>query len=185
MDSNTKQPLPFGTLGMQTRQITSVGNFHCAGAEYSNTEQLRMDPSQWSRLSCILNCWSLFLLCSCWLFILCLCCWSLFLLWTSWFGLSTGSCAVSDLILGIHKKKAFSDATVCLYIFDILYLNGETLLDTPMKQRRKILKEHIKVRNFWNRKCAVYNTNKEKFFVECRWRCENTKHLDEILTRDV
>jgi hypothetical protein len=47
--------------------------------------------------------------------------------------------------LGIHKKKAFSDASVCLYIFDILYLNGETLLETPVVKRRKILKKHIKV----------------------------------------
>ncbi len=34
--------------------------------------------------------------------------------------------------LGIHKKKAFEDATMCLYVFDILLLNGKCLMDTPM-----------------------------------------------------
>lgn len=26
--------------------------------------------------------------------------------------------------LGVHKKAAFSEATVCLFIFDILHFNG-------------------------------------------------------------
>lgn len=31
--------------------------------------------------------------------------------------------------LGIHKKSAFKDACCCLFIFDIVYFNGETLMD--------------------------------------------------------
>eukprot|EP01125_Pyxidicula_operculata_P015395 TRINITY_DN5220_c0_g1_i2.p1 TRINITY_DN5220_c0_g1~~TRINITY_DN5220_c0_g1_i2.p1 ORF type:complete len:896 (+),score=176.10 TRINITY_DN5220_c0_g1_i2:14-2701(+) len=46
--------------------------------------------------------------------------------------------------LGVHKKKAFKDATVCLFIFDILYLNGETLINKPVKDRRKLLETIVK-----------------------------------------
>uniref|UniRef100_A0A6B2KYW2 DNA ligase n=1 Tax=Arcella intermedia TaxID=1963864 RepID=A0A6B2KYW2_9EUKA len=46
--------------------------------------------------------------------------------------------------LGIHKKTAFTNATVCLFIFDILYLNGEMLLGLPLCERRKILEENVK-----------------------------------------
>ena len=31
--------------------------------------------------------------------------------------------------LGIHKKSAFKDACCCLFIFDIIYFNGESLMD--------------------------------------------------------
>ena len=31
--------------------------------------------------------------------------------------------------LGIHKKSAFQDACCCLFIFDIIYFNGESLMD--------------------------------------------------------
>lgn len=31
--------------------------------------------------------------------------------------------------LGIHKKKEFADATVCLFIFDCLYYDGVSLID--------------------------------------------------------
>lgn len=30
--------------------------------------------------------------------------------------------------LGVHKKNKFQDATVCYYIFDCIYLNGESLM---------------------------------------------------------
>ncbi|XP_022085530.1 DNA ligase 3-like [Acanthaster planci] len=45
--------------------------------------------------------------------------------------------------LGIHKKNAFSDANVCLFIFDCLHFNGENLMDRPMKERRKILEQNL------------------------------------------
>ncbi|VDD77393.1 unnamed protein product [Mesocestoides corti] len=30
--------------------------------------------------------------------------------------------------LGVHKRNAFKDATVCLFVFDCLYINGRSLL---------------------------------------------------------
>nr|CAD7567649.1 unnamed protein product [Timema californicum] len=41
--------------------------------------------------------------------------------------------------LGKHKKNAFSDANVCLFVFDCIYYNGEVLLQKPIKERREIL----------------------------------------------
>ena len=45
--------------------------------------------------------------------------------------------------LGKHKKNSFQDATVCLYVFDCLYLNGEDLTNKPCCERRKILMENM------------------------------------------
>ena len=38
----------------------------------------------------------------------------------------------------MHKKKGFAEATCCLIVFDMLYLNGNSLMDTPLDvvQRR-------------------------------------------------
>ncbi|KAL1138090.1 hypothetical protein AAG570_009785 [Ranatra chinensis] len=41
--------------------------------------------------------------------------------------------------LGIHKKNEFKDANVCLFVFDCMFYNGESLLHKPMKERRKIM----------------------------------------------
>ncbi|XP_037975732.2 DNA ligase 3 [Plutella xylostella] len=46
--------------------------------------------------------------------------------------------------LGIHKQSAFTDASVCLFVFDCLYYNGKVLLDIPIRKRREILYEHMK-----------------------------------------
>ncbi|XP_063237948.1 DNA ligase 3 isoform X2 [Bacillus rossius redtenbacheri] len=45
--------------------------------------------------------------------------------------------------LGVHKKTAFKDANVCLFVFDCIYYNGEVLLDKPIKERRKILLDNM------------------------------------------
>ncbi|XP_063909442.1 DNA ligase 3 isoform X2 [Zophobas morio] len=45
--------------------------------------------------------------------------------------------------LGIHKKSEFKDASVCLFIFDCIYYNGEILTDKPIKHRKKILNENM------------------------------------------
>eukprot|EP00057_Strongylocentrotus_purpuratus_P017005 XP_011671479.1 PREDICTED: DNA ligase 3 [Strongylocentrotus purpuratus] len=45
--------------------------------------------------------------------------------------------------LGVHKKSAFQDANVCLFVFDCLHFNGEDLMDKPLKTRRKILEENL------------------------------------------
>jgi DNA ligase-3 len=47
--------------------------------------------------------------------------------------------------LGVHKKAAFASATVCVFVFDILFLEGVSLLDKPLEQRRKILEKSIQV----------------------------------------
>ncbi|XP_046411697.1 DNA ligase 3 isoform X1 [Neodiprion fabricii] len=47
--------------------------------------------------------------------------------------------------LGVHKKAQFKDANVCLFVFDCLYYNGETLMDKSMQKRRSILKEKMVV----------------------------------------
>lgn len=46
--------------------------------------------------------------------------------------------------LGIHKKNNFSDATVCVFIFDIIMLDGVSFLDEPITKRRSVLENHIK-----------------------------------------
>ncbi|XP_033641965.1 DNA ligase 3-like [Asterias rubens] len=45
--------------------------------------------------------------------------------------------------LGKHKRNAFSDANVCLFVFDCLHFNGEDLMDKPMKERRKIMEQNL------------------------------------------
>ena len=41
--------------------------------------------------------------------------------------------------LGVHKKTAFANASVCLFIFDCLLFNEETLVEQPLHYRKKIL----------------------------------------------
>eukprot|EP00042_Codosiga_hollandica_P055936 m.794021 g.794021 ORF g.794021 m.794021 type:complete len:1092 (-) comp59236_c0_seq3:2035-5310(-) len=45
--------------------------------------------------------------------------------------------------LGIHKRKAFSDAQPCLFIFDILQFNGQDLMSKPMSERRSLMLKHV------------------------------------------
>ncbi|XP_059161186.1 DNA ligase 3-like isoform X2 [Physella acuta] len=45
--------------------------------------------------------------------------------------------------LGVHKKEAFKDATVCLFVFDCLLINNENLMEKPIKERRKILEKNM------------------------------------------
>eukprot|EP01102_Stenamoeba_stenopodia_P016187 TRINITY_DN5629_c0_g1_i3.p1 TRINITY_DN5629_c0_g1~~TRINITY_DN5629_c0_g1_i3.p1 ORF type:complete len:1101 (+),score=403.70 TRINITY_DN5629_c0_g1_i3:66-3368(+) len=47
--------------------------------------------------------------------------------------------------LSVHKASQFKDATVCVFLFDVLYLDGQTLLDKPFYERRKILQKSINV----------------------------------------
>ncbi|EUB57733.1 DNA ligase 3 [Echinococcus granulosus] len=47
--------------------------------------------------------------------------------------------------LGVHKRKGFEDATVCLFVFDCLYINGRSLLLEPMYKRREILEQNMTV----------------------------------------
>nr|XP_032818001.1 DNA ligase 3 [Petromyzon marinus]XP_032818002.1 DNA ligase 3 [Petromyzon marinus]XP_032818003.1 DNA ligase 3 [Petromyzon marinus] len=45
--------------------------------------------------------------------------------------------------LGVHKKAAFQDANVCLFVFDCIYFNGESLMDRSIKDRRKFLHDNM------------------------------------------
>ncbi|KAJ8266360.1 hypothetical protein GJAV_G00129520 [Gymnothorax javanicus] len=45
--------------------------------------------------------------------------------------------------LGVHKKAAFQDAKVCLFVFDCIYFNGTSLMDKPLCERRKFLQDNM------------------------------------------
>jgi DNA ligase 3 len=46
--------------------------------------------------------------------------------------------------LGKHKSTQYSDSNIAVFIFDILYLNGKSLINTPLEMRRKILEKVVK-----------------------------------------
>ncbi|XP_069827293.1 DNA ligase 3 [Dendropsophus ebraccatus] len=45
--------------------------------------------------------------------------------------------------LGVHKKAAFKDANVCLFVFDCIYFNGVSLMDRPLNERRKFMRDNM------------------------------------------
>ncbi|CAL9685126.1 unnamed protein product [Knipowitschia caucasica] len=45
--------------------------------------------------------------------------------------------------LGVHKKAAFQDANVCLFVFDCIYFNGVSLMERPLCERRKFLVDNM------------------------------------------
>ncbi|XP_063809904.1 DNA ligase 3 [Pseudophryne corroboree] len=45
--------------------------------------------------------------------------------------------------LGVHKKAAFKDANVCLFVFDCIYFNGVSLMDRPLSERRKFIRDNM------------------------------------------
>ena len=45
--------------------------------------------------------------------------------------------------LGVHKKTGYTNASVCLFVFDILLLNDTCLVNTPLHERRKILEASL------------------------------------------
>lgn len=45
--------------------------------------------------------------------------------------------------LGKHKRAEFKNASPCLFVFDILYFNGTSLLNTPLRERRELLERHF------------------------------------------
>lgn len=45
--------------------------------------------------------------------------------------------------LGKHKKDEFKDACVCLFVFDCIYYNGESLVNKTMKERKEILEKNM------------------------------------------
>ncbi|KAJ1366160.1 DNA ligase 3 [Parelaphostrongylus tenuis] len=45
--------------------------------------------------------------------------------------------------LGVHKKEKFKDASVCLFVFDILLYNNEDLMMRPLSERKKLLESQM------------------------------------------
>ncbi|XP_051891756.1 DNA ligase 3 [Pristis pectinata] len=45
--------------------------------------------------------------------------------------------------LGIHKKLAFKDANVCLFVFDCIYFNGVSLMNRPISERKQFLHDNM------------------------------------------
>ncbi|XP_073415038.1 DNA ligase 3 [Dendrobates tinctorius] len=45
--------------------------------------------------------------------------------------------------LGVHKKAAFKDANVCLFVFDCIFFNGVSLMDRPLIERRKFMRDNM------------------------------------------
>ncbi|XP_038615595.1 DNA ligase 3 [Tachyglossus aculeatus] len=45
--------------------------------------------------------------------------------------------------LGVHKKAAFQDAKVCLFVFDCIYFNDVSLMDRPLRERRRFLQDNM------------------------------------------
>lgn len=42
-------------------------------------------------------------------------------------------------------RSQFTTATVCLFVFDVLYIDGESLLDKTFDERRALLESHLTV----------------------------------------
>ncbi|VDL73359.1 unnamed protein product [Nippostrongylus brasiliensis] len=47
--------------------------------------------------------------------------------------------------LGIHKKDQFKDASVCLFVFDILRYNDDDLMARTLMERKRLLESQMKV----------------------------------------
>ncbi|XP_062887358.1 DNA ligase 3 [Mobula hypostoma] len=45
--------------------------------------------------------------------------------------------------LGVHKKLAFKDANVCLFVFDCIYFNGVSLMNRPISERKQFLHDNM------------------------------------------
>lgn len=45
--------------------------------------------------------------------------------------------------LGKHKKAQFLSACTCIVLFDIMYVNGTSLLNVPLEKRREIMKSAV------------------------------------------
>ncbi|VDN06163.1 unnamed protein product [Thelazia callipaeda] len=46
--------------------------------------------------------------------------------------------------LGVHKRKELEDAVVCLFVFDCIYYDNESLIEKTLRERRKYLEDNIK-----------------------------------------
>ncbi|XP_065178433.1 DNA ligase 3-like [Sycon ciliatum] len=45
--------------------------------------------------------------------------------------------------LSAHKKTHFQNASVCIFIFDLLFFNGESLVNKTLQERRQLLSKNV------------------------------------------
>ncbi len=62
-------------------------------------------------------------------------------------------------------EKAMEEYPTIVYLFDIIYLNGEELLDRPFKERREILEKTVKT-DFWIRLSEKKEAKNEEELIE-------------------
>ncbi len=82
-------------------------------------------------------------------------------------------------ITAIHKKKNFAEATVAIFIFDILFIDGRQLINEPLSERRKILEQNI---NEIPHRVALSEC-REITDAECMGSSAGEEVLTEMMTR--
>jgi DNA ligase-3 len=85
--------------------------------------------------------------------------------------------------MGAQKKKQFKDATICLFVFDILMLNGESLMATKMIKRRAILEKNITEIEGRVVLTEIYKPTNEPELQEI-FNKVNAKNLEGLVVKD-
>ncbi|ETO12360.1 hypothetical protein RFI_25015 [Reticulomyxa filosa] len=85
--------------------------------------------------------------------------------------------------LGVHKRLKFDSAQCCLFVFDVLYFNGESLLNKPLKERRELLeKEFTPISNRIHLSQLHKVANKEE--LEALMNSMINKNLEGLVLKD-
>jgi len=85
--------------------------------------------------------------------------------------------------LGVHKQKQFPNAQLCYFIFDIMFLDGKNLIDTPYHERRQILHDHF---SLVSGKLALSDAKEVKNDDELQavWKRVLTENLEGLMLKD-
>ena len=81
--------------------------------------------------------------------------------------------------LGKHKKAGFKDACTCVFLFDILEVDGCVVMSEPIDARRRLMKE--KVRFVHNRVVASELVEIDGTAAECTAALQ--RHLNAVMKR--